>query len=68
MVYLHVAQVGKGHGFSPLDTLFGLREPEFKHGICPFFVKSVQNQGGIAKALDSVKTEMAEVVALPSAN
>lgn len=41
MVYLHVAKCGRGQGFSPLDTLFGIREPEFKHGICPFFVNSL---------------------------
>ncbi|WP_290836811.1 tyrosine-type recombinase/integrase [Flavobacterium sp.] len=42
MIYLHVAQTGRGLAFSPLDTLYGLREPEFKHGICPYFVKSVK--------------------------
>lgn len=42
MIYLHVARCGKGQAFSPLDTLFGLREPEFKHGICPYYVNSVK--------------------------
>ena len=56
MVYLHVARCGRGSAFSPLDTLYGLREPEFKHGICPYFVNSVkaeQNAGieAIKKAL-----------------
>ncbi|NMH28625.1 tyrosine-type recombinase/integrase [Flavobacterium silvaticum] len=45
MIYLHVAKTGRGQGFSPLDTLFGLREPEFKHGICPFFINSVKANG-----------------------
>lgn len=42
MIYLQVARCGRGRAFSPLDTLFGLREPEFKHGICPYFVNSVK--------------------------
>lgn len=44
MVYLHVARCGRGSAFSPLDTLYGIREPEFKHGICPYFVNSVKMQ------------------------
>ncbi|RYG39957.1 MAG: integrase [Chitinophagaceae bacterium] len=52
MVYLHIARCGKGQGFSPLDTLFGLREPEFKHGICPFFVNSVK--GALPESVKSL--------------
>lgn len=59
MVYLHVARCGRGSAFSPLDTLYGIREPEFKHGICPYFVNSVKMQTNspqietIKKALSS---------------
>lgn len=55
MIYLHVARCGRGQAFSPLDTLFGLREPEFKHGICPYFVNSLKN------ATELVKPALAEV-------
>lgn len=51
MIYLHVAKCGRGQAFSPLDTLFGLREPEFKHGICPYYVNSVKKDLE-AKALE----------------
>ncbi|RZJ27231.1 MAG: integrase [Flavobacterium sp.] len=37
MVYLHVAQCGKGSAFSPLDTLYGLKDPIVKKHLCPFF-------------------------------
>ncbi len=43
MVYLHVARCGRGLAYSPLDTLYGLKEPEFKHGVCPYFIKHSQN-------------------------
>lgn len=37
MVYLHVAKCGKGSAFSPLDTLYGLKDPIVKTHLCPFF-------------------------------
>lgn len=37
MVYLHVAKYAKGSAFSPLDTLYGLKDPIIKTHLCPFF-------------------------------
>lgn len=46
MVYLHVAQCDRMRAYSPLDTLYGLRKPNFTvasheaarefHNVCPF--------------------------------
>ena len=55
MVYLHVARCGKGLAFSPLDTLFGLREPEFKHGICPYYVNSLKKDAMVALPVPSAE-------------
>ncbi|HEX9981317.1 MAG TPA: tyrosine-type recombinase/integrase [Flavobacterium sp.] len=44
MVYLHVARCGRGSAFSPLDTLYGVKSPLFKHGICPYYVNSVNQE------------------------
>ncbi|RYZ83903.1 MAG: hypothetical protein EOP06_19080, partial [Proteobacteria bacterium] len=58
MVYLHVARCGKGQAFSPLDTLFGFREPEFKHGVCPYYVNSLKKESTFETP--SVKAEFSE--------
>lgn len=42
LIYLHIARTNKGIGYSPLDTLFGLRETVFKPGLCPYYMNSVK--------------------------
>jgi len=58
MIYLHVSRCGRGQAFSPLDTLFGLREPEFKHGICPYFINSLKQTPEMATLLPETETAL----------
>jgi site-specific recombinase XerD len=44
LIYLHVAQTSRGNSFSPLDTLFGLRTPQLRHGLCPYYANSLKNE------------------------
>jgi integrase len=44
LIYLHVAQISAGIAFSPLDTLFGLRTPQLRHGLCPYYANSLKNE------------------------
>lgn len=42
LMYLHIARTSQGVGYSPLDTLFGLRETLFKPGLCPYYMNSLK--------------------------